>query len=222
MICPGGDLGFVSRILDESLVLREKVQWYTAMLGKLGSLQQVIGLLKENGVTNWAVTSLQAGKRTKRWAVAWSFQGYRVRNDIARRGDMVLGVLPVPTAQTIAVEGVVKEDLGRKLNEAMEDLDVRWRWRGGLWVGVMEAEGNVWSRAARRKKKLVTDTPQTATNSMKADGDTDSDEDEKVALAAKIEVFDDALEVRWLRGQDHVLLESFCGMLKRTLAARDR
>lgn len=217
MICPGGDVGFVSRILDESLVLREKVQWYTAMFGKLGSLQQVIALLKEKGVANWAVTTLQAGKRTKRWAVAWSFQGWRARNDVARRGDLVLGVLPTATAHTVAVEGMGKEELGNRLDDAMRDFDLKWRWRANLRVGIMQAERNVWSRVARRKKKYKPTTTGTTENG----DESDSDHDDRIALAARLEVSDGNVEVRWLRGQDHVVFESFCGMLKRTLATRD-
>lgn len=80
MICPGGDAGFVLRMVEESRELGTKVRWYTSMLGKLSSVHQIIDHLKEIGVSNWAVTLLRAGKRTKRWAVAWSFGDRRPRN----------------------------------------------------------------------------------------------------------------------------------------------
>jgi len=76
----GGDLGFVMRMLDESMVLRERVQWYTSMLGKLASATALVQALKERGVSNWAVTSLQAGNVTRRWVVGWSFGDRRARN----------------------------------------------------------------------------------------------------------------------------------------------
>lgn len=42
------------------------------------------------------------------------------------------------------------------------------------------------------------------------------DETKEVALAFKISLTENgAMEVRWLRGRDYVLFESFCGMLKR-------
>lgn len=72
MICEGGDAGFVTRIVRESLILREKVQWYSSMLGKLASLHATLALLKEANVDNVAVRTLRAGK-TRRWAIAWSF-----------------------------------------------------------------------------------------------------------------------------------------------------
>jgi 23S rRNA (adenine1618-N6)-methyltransferase len=80
MVCPDGDLGFVTKIVNESLVLREKVRWYTSMLGKLTSAKAIITLLKENGVTNWAVGVIDTGSSTKRWIVAWSFGDLRPKN----------------------------------------------------------------------------------------------------------------------------------------------
>lgn len=80
MITEGGDLGFVSKIVDESTKLRGQVQWYSSMLGKLSSAQAVVQKLKQTGASNWAVTSLQAGHVTKRWAVAWSFDNLRPSN----------------------------------------------------------------------------------------------------------------------------------------------
>jgi len=80
MVYPGGDLGFVTRIIEESLVLREKVAWYTSMFGMMSSAKAAIDLLKKNGVTNWAVGSIDAGTATRRWIVAWSFGNYRPRN----------------------------------------------------------------------------------------------------------------------------------------------
>lgn len=43
----------------------------------------------------------------------------------------------------------------------------------------------------------------------------EEEEEEEVALAFSISVKDGEVEVRWLRGKDSVIFESFCGMLKR-------
>tara|TARA_R110002003_G_scaffold296_2_gene18602 strand:- start:13669 stop:14595 length:927 start_codon:yes stop_codon:yes gene_type:complete len=80
MVCDGGDLGFVTKIVNESLVLKEKVQWYSSMLGKLSSAKSIIDLLKKHGVTNWAVGVIDTGSSTKRWVVAWSFSDLRPKN----------------------------------------------------------------------------------------------------------------------------------------------
>ncbi|KAK5175513.1 uncharacterized protein LTR77_000652 [Saxophila tyrrhenica] len=221
MICSGGDVGFVLRILEQSLQLREKVQWYTAMLGKLSSLQQIVAKLKEHDITNFAVACLQAGHKTKRWAVGWSFQDFRPRVDVARHGDLVHAVLPYPTAQTIAVPLMSTEWAGKKVDAAMKELDVRWQWRASSAVGVVEARENVWSRAARRKKRFGGNDSTMKEVKMGDAGEESSEEEEHVALAVKISVSNEKVDVRWLRGTDHVLFESFCGMLKRSLTARD-
>lgn len=80
MITEGGDLGFVLRMLSDSTKLRDRVQWYSSMLGKLASAYALVDKLKDLGISNWAVTSLQAGSLTKRWAVAWSFGYLRPAN----------------------------------------------------------------------------------------------------------------------------------------------
>ena len=73
MIAPGGEVEFVSRMIDESLHLRDRVQWYTSMLGKLSSVTALVELLIKHSNHNYAVTEFVQGSKTKRWAVAWSW-----------------------------------------------------------------------------------------------------------------------------------------------------
>ncbi len=80
MVTEGGDLGFVLRMVEESEKLKEIVQWYSSMLGKLSSVHEVVKRLKEKGIGNRAVTCLMAGNVTRRWVVAWSFGDLRPRN----------------------------------------------------------------------------------------------------------------------------------------------
>ncbi len=79
MITPGGEVAFVQRMIDESVVLKEEVQWYTSMLGKYDSVATIIERLKEIGIKNWAVTEFVQGTKTRRWAVAWSWRDLRPR-----------------------------------------------------------------------------------------------------------------------------------------------
>lgn len=77
MVTAGGEVDFITKMIDESLVLKERCQWYTTMLGKFGSLEEVISRLKTRGGANWAVGEfIQAGK-TRRWGVAWSWGNRR-------------------------------------------------------------------------------------------------------------------------------------------------
>ena len=79
MVTPGGEVAFVSRMIQESLHLRDRVEWYTSMLGKIASVSVVVEKLKGVGVSNWAVTEFVQGSKTRRWAVAWSWGHMRPR-----------------------------------------------------------------------------------------------------------------------------------------------
>ena len=92
MVAPGGEVSFVSRMIDESLVLKEQVQWYTSMLGKASSISEVVERLKSVGADNWAVTEFVQGHKTRRWAVAWSWGDMRPRQ-VSQHSSNIVGVL---------------------------------------------------------------------------------------------------------------------------------
>jgi len=94
-------------------------------------------------------------------------------------------------------------------------LDLRWQYRASLATGIGAAKGNVWSRAARRKRDRAEKGSYSSTE--------EEEDDEKPALAFRIhlgQATNDEMDaqVRWLQGEDSVLFESFCGMLKRSMA----
>lgn len=228
MICEGGDVGFVSRILEESLQLRERVQWYSSMLGRLASAQQLVAKLREHGISNFAVTNLKAGHKTRRWAVAWSFGDLRPANGVARHGELVQALLPTATEWTVAVSGAGFEEVDERVNAVLAELDLRWQWRAALHTGVAFARENVWSRSARRKRKFQQEAKEKVKEGVDGAKDDEDDEDESsseeeeepIALAVKITCSPNRVDIRWLRGTDFTLWESFCGMLKRALGAR--
>lgn len=240
MICEGGDVGFVTRILEESLQLRERVQWYSSMLGRLASAQQLVAKLREHGISNFAVTNLKAGQKTRRWAVAWSFGDARPGNAVARHGELVQALLPMATEWTVDVAGASVEELDARVNAVLADLDLRWQWRAALHTGVAFARENVWSRSARRKRKFQQEAKEKLKKGDKnlkkendeAKDDQEDDENESsssseeepepIALAVKITSSPNRVDIRWLRGTDFTLWESFCGMLKRALGAREQ
>lgn len=76
MITPGGEVAFVAQMMEESRALGNRVKWFTSMLGKLSSVSSLAENLKDLGVGNYAVTEFIQG-RTKRWAIAWSWQDRR-------------------------------------------------------------------------------------------------------------------------------------------------
>ncbi|KAI4719585.1 hypothetical protein E4T48_04219 [Aureobasidium sp. EXF-10727] len=217
MICPGGDAGFVLRMVEESRELKDAVRWYTSMLGKLSSVHQVIDRLKEIGINNWAVTLLRAGNKTRRWAVGWSYGDKRPSNAVARGSDVGTHILPYPTAQTIHTIGFTRQEAADLLNKTLQALDIQWSWQSEKWAGRGVATQNVWSRSARRKRKRVEMEQEDGQEATSQSGILNSADAVKVSLRFDIEVKEGDMEVRWLQGRDNILFESFCGMLKRSM-----
>lgn len=72
VVVEGGEVAFVDRIIRDSLVLRERVTWYTSLVGRKASLYPLLKTLKHNHITNVRFVAFTHGKTT-RWALAWSF-----------------------------------------------------------------------------------------------------------------------------------------------------
>jgi len=85
-------------------------------------------------------------------------------------------------------------------------------WKASILTGVGFSEKAVWSRASRREV-------------ARKQGDAmEEDDDPEMAFGFKIHVIANPdgesgakVTIRWLKGHDTVLFESFCGMLKRKL-----
>jgi 23S rRNA A1618 N6-methylase RlmF len=73
--CEGGEIGFVSGLIDESITLRNKIVWFTSMLGIKDSLNGILAKLYQSkpAPETIRVHRLEQGHKA-RWVVAWSFQ----------------------------------------------------------------------------------------------------------------------------------------------------
>ncbi|XP_016900513.1 uncharacterized protein LOC103490299 isoform X1 [Cucumis melo] len=72
MVCPGGERAFISRMIEDSIVLKQTFRWYTSMIGKKSNLSFLISKLWKVGVTVVKTTEFVQGQ-TCRWGLAWSF-----------------------------------------------------------------------------------------------------------------------------------------------------
>lgn len=218
MVTPGGEVEFVIRMIEESIQLGEKVLWYTTMLGKLSSVSVIVEKLIGHGNHNYAVTEFVQGSKTRRWAVAWSWTDMRPAMNVARGiTSFPKHLLPFPSESTFLISNASIDDLCSKLDTELNALPIQWHWRKNLSTGIGFATENVWSRQARRKMQ----NPEAAEkHKMEID-------EGQAALGFKVQLKLDGIEetrtkvvVRWLKGKDSVLFESFCGMLKRKLEGR--
>ncbi|KKK16290.1 hypothetical protein ARAM_002534 [Aspergillus rambellii] len=216
MVTAGGEVDFVSRMIDESLQLRHKVLWHSSMLGKLSSVSVLVEKLIELGNYNYAVTEFVQGNKTRRWAIAWSWTDFRPKANVARGiPGFPKHLLPFPSEYTFDISNNFIDDLGKLVDEELSSLHIQWVWRKGLTTGVGFAMENVWSRQYRRKMKTSLTQEKPSINEGKAE------------LGLRVQLIVDPIEaktvkviIRWLKGSDSVLFESFCGMLKRKLERR--
>ncbi|PLB42700.1 DUF890 domain protein [Aspergillus candidus] len=220
MVTPGGEVSFVSRMIDESLRLRSAVTWYTSMVGKLSSVSVLVEKLASYGIHNYAVTEFVQGSKTRRWAIAWSFSDYRPSVAASRSiTGLPKHLLPFPSEYTFDIAHASIDDIGHKLDSELVEIPVQWVWRKSQATGIGFAMENVWSRQARRKLK----SSDTSLEMQKASVD-----EEDAALGFKIQVKREGGQedkgvrvlVRWVKGGDSVLFESFCGMVKRKVEGR--
>ncbi|KAJ7533205.1 hypothetical protein O6H91_13G037600 [Diphasiastrum complanatum] len=72
MVCPGGEVGFITRLIEDSLELKNKIHWYTTMVGQKVVMKAMVAKLRALGIAILRTTEFVQG-RTSRWGLAWSF-----------------------------------------------------------------------------------------------------------------------------------------------------
>ncbi|CAH0058543.1 unnamed protein product [Clonostachys solani] len=222
MVTTGGEVAFVGKILDESLELRDRVQWYTCMVGFLSSATRLVERLKKEGIDNYAVTEFVQGSKTRRWAVGWSFQAMRPEQSVARGVTSKAGAAKIdlpPATEPEALKIALPEKIGEfadALRRHIGGLELAsWEWDQERLEGIGRAEANVWNRAWRRKRK----------REMEAEEQEGKEEARKESSAivfgfqVRVRVTKDDLSVgcRWMEGHDAVIFESFQGYIKATV-----
>ncbi|EXJ54089.1 hypothetical protein A1O7_09426 [Cladophialophora yegresii CBS 114405] len=177
MITPGGEVAFVGKLICESahVAIRRRIQWFSAMLGKLSSVGTVVTQLRDKGCSNLAVTEFVQGQKTRRWCVAWSWMRFRPGVGVARgvRGGSGVERKWLPPLSEMEFDCEVEGDVGdgdgdkygdgngttrsvvEKVIREIKTLDgVAWKFDTTRRIGMLMArEGDVWSRKARRKAK---------------------------------------------------------------------
>lgn len=175
MITPGGEVAFVTRLVQESLTRRRDVTWYTSMLGKLLSVSEIVRELVKNDIDNYAITELTQGK-TKRWAIAWTFAPHRLPDEIARAAN-VAAQLPASnsTARILPYDLVEASTRLRALIRSLDGAAIDAYRPPAARADEIESKAatqsfhirlsyNSWNRAARRKKQQTdaSEGPSTA------------------------------------------------------------
>ncbi|KAG0050673.1 hypothetical protein BGZ83_004539 [Gryganskiella cystojenkinii] len=206
MITAGGEVQFVIRMVEESLVLKSKIQWYTSMVGKRSSLDSIVEHLKANKASMQQTSNKLAKLAAPRTTL--SFQGSAgTTAEVAM--ERICALL-----DQIAVKHTFSSLSTSSPAESKSIL-------------VANVTGNTWSRAARRAMARAAQESQQGSASTS----TAAPMEVSVVMTAEIRVsartspssaiFGPTVEMTWTFGQDRDLFESFFLHLK-TKFASDR
>ncbi|XP_075746491.1 RNA N(6)-adenosine-methyltransferase mettl16-like [Rhipicephalus microplus] len=153
-----GETGFFKDVLlRDSLILRDKIGLYTCMLGKNGSVKEVLGAL-QNKVKSFRVAEFHQGKTT-RYAIAWTFLNVNLQklpySKVRQQKQQTKIELVLPQSQvplTLRVHYVWRE-----LINALNSIEVPYEIINEgqnmchLWV---KAKENTWTHLRRRRREL--------------------------------------------------------------------
>jgi 23S rRNA (adenine1618-N6)-methyltransferase len=71
--CPGGEVAFVKRLIEESPLYAKKIRWFTALISKQESVKPLQAALKKVNADETRIIELMQGQKKSR-VLAWSFE----------------------------------------------------------------------------------------------------------------------------------------------------
>ncbi|KAH7882085.1 hypothetical protein F5I97DRAFT_1911874 [Phlebopus sp. FC_14] len=221
MITPGGEVAFVSRLFLESIGHKTRCRWYTTMLGKMSSLPEIVGLLRQHQVENYAITEFVQGQ-TRRWAIGWSFETLRLPDALARIANPTLqGIMPARTTLHQQFSGLESRDvLCDAVHRVLKDIEgVTLTSSAGDESNpsiLVHATDITWTRSARRKKGTKTSALNTGTAGpilrccITCSHSSTSDRTRSQGFQ---------LEYQWVDGRERHVFESFVSHVNRKVNA---
>lgn len=76
--CPGGEVAFVRKMIEESRSVGAQVLWFSCLVSKAGNLELLERALAKAGVAEKRVVSMSQGQKQSRF-LAWTFQDRAAR-----------------------------------------------------------------------------------------------------------------------------------------------
>ncbi|PTE21591.1 23S rRNA (adenine(1618)-N(6))-methyltransferase RlmF [Cereibacter changlensis JA139] len=77
--CPGGEIGFIARMIEQSMNFADQCLWFTCLVSKKDNLKPLSRLLKKAKVAEFKVVEMAQGQKTSRF-IAWTFYPERQRS----------------------------------------------------------------------------------------------------------------------------------------------
>ncbi|GAA97146.1 uncharacterized protein L969DRAFT_92005 [Mixia osmundae IAM 14324] len=203
MITTGGELGFVTRMIDESAARPNAIRWCTTQLGRLSSLEPLLKRLAHHHIDNYALCE-STQSRTKRWLLAWSLQGDRLPDTIARSANLASKhLLPLPnTVGRVCRAGLKLPTVRDALLEHLLALSLQVESSDNAIL--VAASQPSWTRAARRAAERNEAQPSDVVIM-------------RVLLELAQRGDDVVVSSTWQYGLDRQLFQSFCSHVWRQI-----
>lgn len=72
--CPGGELGFIQRMIAESVSAAPQVQWFTTLVSRAAHVPRLLEVLSETPASDVRTIEMGQGQKQSR-VIAWTFMG---------------------------------------------------------------------------------------------------------------------------------------------------
>ncbi len=77
--CPGGEIGFIARMIEQSMTFADQCLWFTCLVSKKDNLKPLSRLLKKAQVAEFRIVEMAQGQKTSRF-IAWTYYPERLRS----------------------------------------------------------------------------------------------------------------------------------------------
>ncbi|XP_067138309.1 U6 small nuclear RNA (adenine-(43)-N(6))-methyltransferase [Centruroides vittatus] len=153
----GGEIEFIKKMIDESVLLKEKVRIFTTMIGKKQSFQVIKSELKNRNIIQFITCEFCQGN-TMRWGIAWTFssdvQFQKVPSLRHHKQKPPIAYL-VPKSKNFKY---TVESVASVITKLLEEIKVSYqivsRSKNNIHL-CLKAKENTWSHQRRKRRQLL-------------------------------------------------------------------
>lgn len=77
--CPGGEIGFIARMIEQSMDFSDQCLWFTSLVSKKDSLKPLSRMLTKARVAEFKIVEMAQGQKASRF-IAWTYYPERQRS----------------------------------------------------------------------------------------------------------------------------------------------
>ncbi|KAL6050980.1 Methyltransferase-like protein 16 [Balamuthia mandrillaris] len=116
----GGEFQFIKQMIQDSLRYRNRIRWYTSMLGRKVDVKLLEKELVASGIVNIRTTTFYQGK-TARWGIAWTFSQDGLEDLLKEKLGSKRGKAD---EQTFAVQTGTPDKLFTLITQVLEEANI--------------------------------------------------------------------------------------------------